>query len=170
MVDAFFRISPNSCVFFRSFSCFRSASAHFYSGHEMFPTTSTRSIFPRSDRHDGTNIRHTGEDLKITKGLLSKRCSTHKMSDIEPAHRLEKRTSRFWITLCLVSILFVLLSPKSAPSTWPATALSVSQLISVTARSPLVPVESRASEPEFDTSQVNFDNYSLILRGQRVLL
>ncbi|KAF9465360.1 glycoside hydrolase family 35 protein [Collybia nuda] len=85
----------------------------------------------------------------------------------EPAakHQLKRRSAWFWITTCAVAVFFVLISPRAPATLW-GTSFSLHHLS-------LTPRESHPSVGEIllpESEQVQFDNYSLILRGQRIFL
>jgi hypothetical protein len=97
-------------------------------------------------------------------------------SGIQSSHRIQRtRNSRFWI--CLLLVLFLLVSHKVAPSPWPIS-MSINEFISMIAPSKPA-ADFRIFEPDVEveysptcgpTDNVRFDNYSLILKGQRIFL
>ncbi|KAF8994482.1 glycoside hydrolase family 35 protein [Cyathus striatus] len=108
--------------------------------------------------------------------------SREKMSDAAmPSYSYSYKSHRsrwFWLTTGLLSIFFVLTSSKVTASSW-TPALSFHQFNGILSRSP-----SEGDTPQTDTQpdlsssfkqlartdDVQFDNFSLILRGQRVFL
>ena len=99
-------------------------------------------------------------------------------SGIQSSHRIQRtRNSRFWITICLHLVLFLLVSHKVAPSPW-SISMSINEFISMIAPSKPA-VGFRILEPDVEVEysptcglpdNVQFDNYSLILKGQRIFL
>lgn len=94
----------------------------------------------------------------------------------ELSPRLKRRSGWFWVTTCLVSMLLVLGSPRLTPASF-----SLAQLTHTLRSHSGTSVEVRTSKPDFDapttpgrqlarTDDVQFDNFSLILKGQRVFL
>lgn len=88
------------------------------------------------------------------------------------------KKGRLWIVTGLISLLLVLFTPRFAPAAWSNSSLSFSEFPSILARSRSTSavlsdsIESDSAEPQesLRTDDVRFDNYSLILKGQRVFL
>ncbi|TFK34230.1 glycoside hydrolase family 35 protein [Crucibulum laeve] len=85
------------------------------------------------------------------------------------------QNSKFWLSACLASLLFIFSLSRGSKT----SSVSFNQLHDIFARSsgpssvsaiPTRPEESSQFERRTRTDEVTFDNYSLILRGQRVFL
>ncbi|KAF8238073.1 glycoside hydrolase family 35 protein [Tricholoma matsutake] len=100
------------------------------------------------------------------------------MLEPQSQYRPKRRSNWFWVTICVIVSIFALVSSRVPP--W-VPSLSLNQFSSLIFPSVSTHPEVRSSDAtlleataqvqEFNrTDQVQFDNYSLILRGQRIFL
>jgi hypothetical protein len=97
------------------------------------------------------------------------------MLELESQYRLKRRPGWFLVTICAIASIFALASSR-VPQSW-GLSLSLDQFSSLVSRSgPASPADVKVLQAtsqvqKFNrTDQVQFDNYSLILRGQRIFL
>lgn len=156
-------------------------------GHK---TTYRKPVIPSQENINKMAVEQSGKTVHSlssyphskARDTISHWEAKHPREMAEPAamHQLKRRSPWFWITTCAVAVFFVLISPR-APTLW-RTSFSLDRFSTI-----ITPRESLSSAdeirpvdpgfkaitqfPDFDiTEQVQFDNFSLILRGQRVFL
>jgi len=90
--------------------------------------------------------------------------------------KMQRRSARYWLTMLLVSILMVVIWPWGDVSATVRTPdVSINEDVELLARTakdlsnhePMVAIPELS--PRF-TDDVQFDNYSLLLKGQRIFL
>ncbi|KAF8074062.1 glycoside hydrolase family 35 protein [Lyophyllum atratum] len=161
-------------------------------GHETSSTPVFPTMHPRMGESD---ISHPGSlerkshivplnaPLQSTnnKSANSEK-ALHLMLEPRAEHQLKRRSGWFWFTTCLVATVFVLATTRAPVTTvtWRSRP-SLSQFVGYIAPAGSAIPLARSNDVEVfeDTEdvtqlalsdQVRFDNYSLILRGQRIFL
>ncbi|KAL0951714.1 hypothetical protein HGRIS_008390 [Hohenbuehelia grisea] len=120
-----------------------------------------------SKAHHGTQLPASSPQSRPSKKIPES--TTPHMSlhgSPRPKYQITRAPS-IWLAAIVLSACLAFLSPYYAPKWTPV--LTSSQLFSMTARSPPVDRSPDVLASEL-TDQVRFDNYSLIIRGQRVFL
>jgi hypothetical protein len=110
----------------------------------------------------------------------SKEASSSQVFGFESQYRLKRRSGWFWIMICVIASCFALMSSRFLLRVSWAPSFSLNQISSTVLRastsSKVLPADAKIPEAtvlvqKFNrTDQVQFDKYSLILRGQRIFL
>lgn len=135
--------------------------------------------------YDGNPIFHSGkgpqfysDSLPLKQGITAPmQYASRGVEENQP----NRRSRFFWLTTLLVSVLFVLVTPRLGSLTLPSGVFLVNNLVPNVARfdatSPGVLSADKDAPKVVErlptlarTDQVTFDNYSLFLRGQRIFL
>jgi len=137
-------------------------------------TPKQRIVESGGDIKNGKHVHPGRKDLKLLHWRA--KGSSHMF---EGQYRLERRSVLYWIAACTITSFLALMSSRP-PVPW-APSSFLNQLSTLfPPSSPIFPevhssdaqiLEEAAPVRGFDrTDQVHFDNYSLILRGQRIFL
>jgi hypothetical protein len=95
-------------------------------------------------------------------------------------YRLKRRSGWFWVTVCVLASIFTLTS-SGVPLSYSWVPSFLDKFSSLVSRSGSTSPDVHSSDPKIlqatashqvfnRTDQVQFDKYSLVLRGQRILL